>query len=59
MKFLRQNFVTEIAAVVPSLVYSLGVNGAGLVSSPQQPAVNEPHCGGGETGNSSGVSRFR
>jgi hypothetical protein len=59
MKFLRQDFVTDIAAVVPSLVYSPGTNGAGFVSSPQQPAVSEPHCGGGETGNSSGVSRFR
>jgi hypothetical protein len=59
MKFLRQNFVTDIAAVVPSLLHSLGENGAGLVSSPQQPPVSEPHCGGDETGNSGGVSRFR
>ena len=59
MRFLRQNIVTENAAVVPSLVYSLGTNGAGLVSSPQQPAVGEPQRGAGGTDDSSGVSRVR
>lgn len=59
MRFLRQNFVTDIAAVVPSLLCSLGANNAGIVSSPQQSAASEPCSEGGETDNLSGVSRFR
>lgn len=60
MRFLRQNFVTDIAAVVPSLLCSLGANnGAGFVSSPQQSAISEPSSESGETDDLSGISRFR
>ena len=59
MKFLRQNFVSDAAEVVPPLLRALNTNSAGSVSSPPQPVIGEPHDRAGRTDNPLGVSCFR
>jgi hypothetical protein len=59
MKFLRQNFVSDLAAVMPSLLRSLNTNSAGPVSSPPQPVIGQPHDRAGRTDHPRGVSCFR
>jgi hypothetical protein len=59
MKFLRQNFVPDVAAIPPSLFHGLSAGGAGFASSPPPLTVGEPPHKAGETDDSSGISRFR
>ena len=59
MKFLGQNIVPDIAAVVPSLFHGLSAGGAGFVCLPQRPIIGEPPREAVGTDDSSGVSRFR
>jgi hypothetical protein len=59
MKFLRQNFVSDAAELVPSLLRSLTMSSAGPVSFPPQPVIGEPHDRAGRTDHTLGVSCFR
>jgi hypothetical protein len=58
MKFLRQNFVSDAAELVPSLLRSLTMSSAGPVSSPPQPVIGARDRAG-RTDHTLGVSCFR
>jgi hypothetical protein len=58
MKFLRQNFESDVAGVARLLLRSLNANSAAPVSSPPHQVICEPHQAG-RTDGSLRVFRIR